>query len=92
MEVEITWGRVVRVWWSYLWRNLIFVALSAIAGGVLGYILGYIMGGLGVATSTIQLVITPLAVLIGLALSLIPIKMILGKDFGQFRLVLVSKQ
>lgn len=22
MELEIAWGRVIRVWWAYLWRNL----------------------------------------------------------------------
>jgi hypothetical protein len=92
MEVEITWARVVRVWWAYLWRNLIVIILGAIAGGIVGFILGFILGAMGIATSTIQLVTAPLGGLIGLALSVIPMKMILGKDFGPFRLVLVSKE
>lgn len=91
MEVEITWGRVIRVWWAYLWRNLIAIVLAAIAGGIAGFILGFIMGAMGIAPKTIQIVAAPLGGLLGLAFSVIPMKMILGKDFGQFRLVLVSK-
>lgn len=91
MEVEITWGRVIRVWWAYLWRNLVALVVAAIAGGIVGFILGFIMGAMGVAPKTIQYVTAPLGVIIGLAISIIPMKMILGKDFGQFRLVLVSK-
>ena len=92
MEVEITWGRVIRVWWAYLWRNLMAIILSVIVGGAVGFILGFILGGMGAATSTIQLIIVPFGAVIGLALSIIPMRMILGKDFGEFRLVLVSKQ
>lgn len=80
----------MRVWWSYLWRNLIFVIVSSIAGGVLGAVLGFILGSLGVPVETIQLIVMPLGFLLGLAISIIPLKMILGKDFGEFRLVLVS--
>ncbi|WP_028318079.1 hypothetical protein [Desulfobulbus elongatus] len=91
MEVEITWGRIIRVWWAYLWRNLIAVILAAITGWIIGFILGFIMGAMGIAPTTSQIVTAPLGALFGLAFSVIPMKMILGKDFGQFRLVLVSK-
>lgn len=91
MEVEITWGKVIRVWWAYFWRNLVAIIVAAIAGGIVGFIFGFVLGAMGVASSTIQYVIAPIGVIIGLGLSVIPMKMILGKDFGQFRLVLVSK-
>jgi hypothetical protein len=30
MELEVTWKRVLRIWWSLLWRNLAAILISAI--------------------------------------------------------------
>jgi len=92
MELEATWGRTVKVWWSYLWRSLIAMVVAMIIGGVFGFIIGFVMGTLGAEKSTIQLTTAPLGMLIGLAISIVPMKMILNKDFGEFRLALVPKQ
>jgi hypothetical protein len=91
MELEITWKRAVAVWWAYLWRNLIVIAIAMIIGGIIGGMLGYIMEMLGASVETIRSISIPLGAIIGLAISIIPVKMILGKDFGEFRLVLVKK-
>lgn len=90
MEVEVTWNRVIRIWWSYAWRNLIAIIISMIVGGVFGFVIGAIMGALGFSVDTIKLVVTPISFLIGLAISIVPMKMIIGKSFGSFRLVLVN--
>jgi hypothetical protein len=92
MELEITCSRVIRVWWSYLWRNLIAILVSMIVGFIVGFIIGFIMGAMGFSIMAIQLVTAPLGFVIGLAISIVPMKMILGKDFGEFRLVLLAKQ
>ncbi|PWW83169.1 MULTISPECIES: hypothetical protein [Prosthecochloris] len=91
MELEITWGRVIRVWWAYLWRNLVAILVATILGAIVGGVMGAILYMSGVTSvETLQLVITPISIAIGLVISLFPIKMILGKDFGEFRLVLVE--
>lgn len=92
MELEITWNRVVRVWWSYLWRNLVAVVAAMIVGGILGFIVGLAMGMMGFSIQAIRLVVTPLSFIAGLLMSVVPMWMILGKDFGEFRLVLLAKQ
>lgn len=92
MELEVTWGRLVRIWWAYVWRNLITLVVVLIGGMVLGGIIGFIMGLAGADKSTIRLVTMPLGAIIGLAASFVPLKLILGKDFGEFRLLLVPKQ
>ena len=92
MELEVTWSRAVRVWWSHLWRNLIAIVVAMILGGIVGLIIGFAMGAIGVPVKTIQLVTAPIGAVSGLAISVVPMKMILGKDFGEFRLVLLSKQ
>ena len=91
MELEITWGRVVRIWWAYLWRNLIAVLVAMLIGALIGGILGAILGAAEVPPQTINIVVAPIASILGLAISIFPMKMILGKDFGEFRLVLVKK-
>lgn len=92
MELEVTWGRVFHIWWAYLWRNLIAIVAAMIAGAVVGGILGFILGAAGIGTETITMVTAPIGFVLGLLISIIPIKLILGKDFGEFRLVLIAKR
>lgn len=91
MELEITWKRAVRVWWSYLWRNLIAVISGLIVGGGIGGVLGFVMGRMGVPRQVIMFVTALIGGVLGLLISIVPIKLILGKDFGEFRLVLLRK-
>ena len=90
MELEITWNRIVKIWWAYLWRNLIAIIASMIAGGILGAIVGFVLGLIGMSMSVIQICSGIVGGCAGLAFSVIPFKYILGKDFGEFRLVLVE--
>ena len=92
MELEISWKRTIKIWWAYVWRNLIAIVISFFLGWILGFILGSILGFLGVPIRTIQLIISPIGGILGLLISIIPMKMILGKDFGEFRLVLLKKE
>jgi len=90
MELEITWKRAIKVWWAYLWRNLLAIIAGVIIGAIVGAILGVILGTLGASKETIQTVVAPIGFIIGLAVSVVPMKLILGKDFGEFRLVMVE--
>ncbi len=89
MELEVTWGRTARVWWAYLWRNLIAVAAGSLVGIVLGAILGFILGAAGARAETIRLAVFPIGAVVGLLVSIVPIRLILGMNFGEFRLVLL---
>lgn len=90
MELEVTWKRATRVWWSYLWRNLIAMIAAMIVGAIIGFLLGFALGAVGVPAETIQMITAPIGVVVGLLISIVPIRMILGKDFGEFRLVLLQ--
>lgn len=93
MELEVTWGRVVRIWWAFLWRNIIAIIGAMIVGAIVGGVLGFIMAMAGASKETIQLVAAPIGGILGLLISIIPIKLVLDKkDFGDFRLVLIKKQ
>jgi len=88
MELEVTWGRVVRVWWAYLWRNLVAIFAVVVLAALLGFLVGAVFG----SSKTSHNIATVLGGVMGLAGSIVPIKLILGKDFGGFRLVLLSKE
>jgi hypothetical protein len=90
MELEITWNRIWRVWWALVWRNLIMIVIACAVGAILGFVIGLFMGMMGFTLRTIQFVTAPLGFATGLILSVVPIKLILGKDFGEFRLVLLA--
>jgi hypothetical protein len=90
MELEVTWKRAVKVWWSYLWRNIIAIIVAMIIGFIVGVIIGFVLGFLGASTQIIKVIVTPISMIFGLLISIVPIKMILGKDFGEFRLVLLQ--
>ena len=92
MELEITWKRVDRIWWAYFWRNLIAAIAAMICGGILGFIVGFVLSLLGVSAETGVLVTAPIGIVLGSIISIIPMKMIIGKDFGEFRLVLLAKE
>jgi hypothetical protein len=89
MELEVTWKRASKVWFAYLWRNLLAIIGAVIIGVIIGGLFGFILGMLGASKETIQVVIAPIGFIIGLGISIIPLKLILGKYFGEFRLVLV---
>jgi len=91
VELDITWGKAIRIWWSLLWRNLLLaIVVSVFVGMPIGFIIGFSMSAMGAPQEMILFVCWPIGFFIGLASSVIPIKMILGKDFGDFRLIISS--
>lgn len=89
MELEATWGRTVKVWWAYLWRNLVAVLVTAIACGLIGFVIGFAGAMLGADESFMKIFAGVIGFVIGLSISTVPIKMILNKNFGEFRLALI---
>jgi len=87
VEVAITWDKVTKVWWSLVWRSLLF-------GFIAGFVAGFIIGFIG-AIAHIDISITrPLCVIGGL-LTGIPvgfwvIKYVLNIRYKDFRIALVS--
>ena len=87
MEMEVTWGRAIKVWWAFQWRYLITLIAAGFIGGTLALILGAIMGMAGPAVAESF----GLNFILAFVVSLVPIKSLLGKDFGEFNLVLIQK-
>lgn len=92
MELEVTWGRALRVWWAFFWRNLVGIVIAVLLSAVIGALLNVVLSAAGVSPETVSRVAMPFGVMLGIAASVVPIKLILGRGFGDFRLVLVSRQ
>jgi len=89
--VEITFRRLLRIWWALLWRNVVATACCMVAGGGVGFVVGYFLGSMGVPTGVIQILWGALGAILGFTCTFVPVWWVLGKDFGEFRLVLVAK-
>ena len=76
-EVEVTWGRAIKVWWSLAWRGVLF-------GGVAGLIAGIIMMLAGAGESGVRA-----AGLIGIPVGMWVVKMVIGTEYSDFRIALV---
>lgn len=92
MELEITPRRAIRVWWSFTWRNAIATLVTIMISMVIGFFLGMVLALAHVAPMVIRLIAMPIGFVIGLLVSYIPLRMILGMDFGEFRLALVARE
>lgn len=92
MELEADFGKLLRVWWAHFWRAFLAWIASMIVGFLVGAVVGFILGMMGVPVKVIQIVCFPLGLVIGIAFSFFPIWGIVNKDFGEFRLILVSNQ
>lgn len=91
MELKATWSRAINVWVSFIWRNLVAIFLASIVSGLIVFGLAFLLPKMGYSVDVVRLFALPLSVAVGAASSIIPIKMILNKNYGEFRLVLVSE-
>jgi uncharacterized protein YacL len=92
MELEITWNRAVKVWWSIFWRYIIAMMAAMVIAGIIGVVIGFVFSALGAPTIMGEIIAFPVSVILALLASIVPFKMILGKDYGEFRLVLLQNE
>jgi ABC-type amino acid transport system permease subunit len=90
MKLEATYKRAIHVWWAFLWRSIIASILGSIIAAILGGIVGVIMGLMGFSPTAISVFSFILGFVIGLAISVVPVKLIIDKNYGEFELVLQS--
>ncbi len=86
-DLELTWTRVLAVWWLIIWRTAI---LGTVALLVLGFILGFVLGALSVERATLNLVGQIFGMAVYALTILITLRMALMKRYGGFRIALVA--
>jgi hypothetical protein len=84
--LEVTWGRAAKVWWSMIWRAVLFGGLG---GAAAGFVLGVGMGVAGASVDTISRVTSVLGLVVGIPIGIWVVRNVLGKSWSDFRIVLV---
>ncbi len=86
-EIDVTWGRAAKVWWSLVWRTILLSVAAGFVGGIVGSV-GAVLGASQEAVSTLT-AFTGLG--LGVPIGIWVVKLVLGKDYLDFRLVLVPR-
>jgi hypothetical protein len=84
-ELEVTWKRASIIWWSLLWRWVLF---SALAGLIAGFVIGLAMVAFGVVEGA-EVYGRIAGVVVGIPVGIWVVKTVLVKEFNRFRIVLV---
>ena len=83
---EVTWGQATKVWWSFVWRSLLY---SFIAGALLGFIIGLVGALLGAPERTISILGTSAGALVSIPISIWVVRTILRKSWSGFRIAVI---
>jgi hypothetical protein len=86
--IEVTWGRAAKVWWSLMWRGLLFGGLG---GGLMGFIIGYVMATVGQTPQQIGVVTTWAGGLVAIPIGIWVVRNVLRKSWSDFRIALAPK-
>ena len=87
--VQVTWMKALKVWWSLLWRGLIF---GFLAGAAVGFILGFLMGLARVDPETIKTVCTIGGYIVSIPVGVVVTKFVLKNRYSDFRIALITEK
>jgi hypothetical protein len=84
--------RYMTVWWALMWRSLVAMLVGFFGGSILGFVIGFILGSAGISILVIKIVCGIAGAILGFGTSLYPLKFLIGKDLGGFRLEIVHNE
>jgi membrane associated rhomboid family serine protease len=87
-EVEFTTGRLLRMYWLFVWRGVIG---GLVIGAVIGFVIGFVMGATGFTKAQIAFVTSIAGVIVGAVWSVVVLKMLLKKQYSDFRIALIER-
>jgi hypothetical protein len=88
-ELELTWGRVMSVWWLLTWRSMLgAIVLGALVGGIFGFVIA----ASGQSPQIIAAVSPFLGMIVGILWVIAVVRMALRKRYSGFRIVLVPSE
>lgn len=87
-ELEVTWSRAAIIWWSIVWRMMLY---SMLAGGLAGFLLGITLVALGMP-DIVEQVGQLAGMIVGIPIGIWVIKTVLTKEYRQYRIALVPSR
>lgn len=86
--VQVTWMRAFKVWWSLLWRGLLFSFL-AVAG--VGLVLGFILELVNADPEIIKTVCITAGYIVCVPIGITVTKSVLKRHYSDFKIALITK-
>ena len=93
--LPVTKERLLKVWWAHLWRLGIAIICAQLVLAFISFVAMIFILKLPIDSVVIKYIsyaLHPLAIAVYLIYSIVPLSMIIGKDFKGFRLVLISDE
>ena len=87
--VPVIWLRAVKVWWSLLWRSVLFCFL---ASAFTGFFLGFFLGLVKVEPEKIKSVCIIAGYIVSIPIGVAVVKSVLTKHFSDFKIALIVKE
>jgi F0F1-type ATP synthase membrane subunit c/vacuolar-type H+-ATPase subunit K len=84
--LEVTFSRATKVWWSLLWRAILF---GTLAGGAAGFVIGIICAAARVAPEQMPRYGGLAGLAVGIPVGIWVVQTVLKKSWSDFRIVLV---
>lgn len=87
--VEVTWKRVVKVWWSLVWRYLLY---STLVGVGIGFILGLVLAIVGAFPEVIAKICGITGLVFAIPVSIVVTRIVLKKRYSDFKIALIEER
>src|SRR5262245_3455450 len=87
-ELEVTWGRVISVWWLFAWRGLLG---SVVIGAAVGFVIGLAGFAAGISLQAVNNISTVAGAAVGLLWAIVVVRMALKKSYREFRVALIPR-
>ncbi|MHC2338808.1 GYF domain-containing protein [Bradyrhizobium sp. USDA 4454] len=88
-ELDVTLGRLLRIYWLFIWRSLLG---SILIGAVLGFIIGFVLAVLGAPKTLVQSTTGLAGAIVGFIWSIVCLRMALEKKYSDFRIALLPRE
>ena len=87
-QLEVTWGRVLRVWWLIFWRSTLG---ATVFGAIIGFVFGFVVAFTGLPRGLITTVSPILGAIIAIFWAMLVVRMALRKTYSDFQIMLVPR-
>jgi len=85
-SIPVTWARVAKVWWCFVWRATL---LGMIVGMLVGLVVGFAGALVGMTAAGVEWMIRGTVILVSIPVGILVMKSVLEKEFSDFRIVLL---
>lgn len=85
--IEVTWGMAFKVWWSLIWRGLLFGTLVGVTVGVTMSLISFALG-----VKSLMFLTVLFSALIGIFVNIWIVRKVLYKRYSNFSVVCIANE